>query len=303
MTLENKLILITGGARDIGRAISKNLAKNGANLAINFYGSLDEANSLENELKEDNIDALFLQGDMTSEVDVKNFIDQATTKFGTNIHGLVNVSGGLVERRTIDQMDLDFLNKVMHLNLNSSFLTIKYSLPFMSDGSSIVNFASQAGRDGGGPGASAYASSKGAVMTFTRSMAKELGPKGIRVNALCPGMISTTFHDNFTKSEVRSNVANATPLKREGTSDEIALIVKFLLSNDASFLTGVTEPIEYSFIFLAPVLYGIHAVLTGVSLAVSYWLHIRLGFSFSAGAIDYVLFFKLSQNPLLGFLP
>lgn len=239
MTLENKLILITGGARDIGRAISKNLAKNGANLAINFYGSLDEANSLENELKEDNIDALFLQGNMTSEVDVKNFIDQATTKFGTNIHGLVNVSGGLVERRTIDQMDLDFLNKVMHLNLNSSFLTIKHSLPFMSEGSSIVNFASQAGRDGGGPGASAYASSKGAVMTFTRSMAKELGPKGIRVNALCPGMISTTFHDNFTKSEVRSNVANATPLKREGTSDEIASIVKFLLSNDASFLTGV----------------------------------------------------------------
>ena len=176
---------------------------------------------------------------MTSEVDVKNFIDQATRKFGTNIHGLVNVSGGLVERRTIDQMDLDFLNKVMNLNLNSSFLTIKHSLPFMSDGSSIVNFASQAGRDGGGPGASAYASSKGAVMTFTRSMAKELGPKGIRVNALCPGMISTTFHDNFTKSEVRSNVANATPLKREGTSDEIASIVKFLLSNDASFLTGV----------------------------------------------------------------
>ena len=239
MTLQNKLILITGGARDIGRAITKNLAKNGANLAINFYGSIDEANSLENELKEDNIDALFLQGDMTSEVDVKNFIDQATRKFGTNIHGLVNVSGGLVERRTIDQMDLDFLNKVMNLNLNSSFLTIKHSLPFMSDGSSIVNFASQAGRDGGGPGASAYASSKGAVMTFTRSMAKELGPKGIRVNALCPGMISTTFHDNFTKSEVRSNVANATPLKREGTSDEIASIVKFLLSNDASFLTGV----------------------------------------------------------------
>lgn len=239
MTLENKLILITGGARDIGKAITKNLAKNGANLAINFYGSLNEANLLENELKEDNIDALFLQGDMTSEIDVKNFIDQATTKFGTEIHGLVNVSGGLVERRTIDQMDLDFLNKVMHLNLNSSFLTIKHSLPFMSEGSSIVNFASQAGRDGGGPGASAYASSKGAVMTFTRSMAKELGPKGIRVNALCPGMISTTFHDNFTKTEIRSNVANATPLKREGTSDEMASIVKFLLSNDASFLTGV----------------------------------------------------------------
>ena len=109
----------------------------------------------------------------------------------------------------------------------------------MGDSGAIVNLASQAGRDGGGPGASAYACSKGAVMTFTRAMAKELGPRGIRVNALCPGMISTTFHDTFTKDEVRKNVANGTPLKREGSPSEIATIVSFLASSEASFLTGV----------------------------------------------------------------
>ena len=238
MTLENKLILITGGARDIGRAISKNLAKNGANLAINFYGSLDEANSLENELKEDNIDALFLQGDMTSEVDVKNFIDQATTKFGTNIHGLVNVSGGLVERRTIDQMDLDFLNKVMNLNFNSSFLTIKYSLPFMSDGSSIVNFASQAGRDGGGPGASAYASSKGAVMTFTRSMAKELGPKGININCVCPSQTLTPMLERSMTKKQLEELSSNIPLRRVATVDEIVDPILFLCSEGASYIHG-----------------------------------------------------------------
>jgi len=91
-------------------------------------------------------------------------------------------------------------------------------------------FASQAGRDGGGPGASAYASAKGAVMTFTRAMAKELGPSNIRVNALCPGMISTAFHDTFTKDAVRANVSNATALKREGSAKEVAETVAYLAS-------------------------------------------------------------------------
>jgi len=119
----------------------------------------------------------------------------------------------------------------------------------MQDGASIVNFASQAGRDGGGPGASAYATSKGAVVTFTRSMAKELGPKGIRVNSLCPGMISTTFHDTFTKDEARSNVAGSTPLRREGRSEEVADTVAYLLSEEASFITGVNLDINGGLLF------------------------------------------------------
>ena len=112
-----------------------------------------------------------------------------------------------------------------------------------------MNFASQAGRDGGGPGASAYATSKGAVMTFTRGMAKELGPQGIRVNSLCPGMIATTFHDTFTKDAVRENVANATPVRRQGNAEEVAATVANLLSEDSNFITGANIDINGGMFF------------------------------------------------------
>jgi 3-oxoacyl-[acyl-carrier protein] reductase len=108
----------------------------------------------------------------------------------------------------------------------------------------VVNFASQAGRDGGGPGASAYATGKGAVATFTRSMAKEFGPKGIRVNAVNPGMIATAFHDTFTKPEVRVNVANGTPLRREGQAKEVADLVCYLGCDESSFITGANIDIN-----------------------------------------------------------
>src|SRR5690606_32953925 len=130
-------------------------------------------------------------------------VEEARKAFGDEIHILVNVAGGLVARKTIEEMEEDFFDFVMRLNLNSTFLMTKAVVPYMKCNASIVNFASLAGRDGGGPGASAYATAKGAVMTFTRSMAKELGPKGIRVNSLCPGVISTTFHDTFSQAEVR----------------------------------------------------------------------------------------------------
>ena len=96
----------------------------------------------------------------------------------------------------------------------------------------------------GGPGASAYATAKGAVMTFTRAMAKELGPSGIRVNSLCPEMISTAFHDTFTKDAVREFVANATNLKREGSAAEVADTVAYLASSESSYLTGVNLDIN-----------------------------------------------------------
>jgi 3-oxoacyl-[acyl-carrier protein] reductase len=127
----------------------------------------------------------------------------------------------------------------MRLNLTSVFLTTKAAVPHMAAGSAIVNLSSQAGKDGGGPGATAYATAKGAIMTFTKAMAKELGPNGIRVNALCPGMIGTTFHDTFSKDEVRARVAAGTPLRREGRAPEIADAVAYLASDESSFLTGV----------------------------------------------------------------
>lgn len=249
MKLENKVIIITGGVRDIGRAVSKELALQGAKLAINYFGSEDQAQSLRDEFAADGTQAIIVKGDMTKQADVESLVAQATEAYGQKMDGLVNIAGGLVERKTLEEMDEDFFDLVMKLNLNSTFLTIKEVAPLMNVGAAIVNFASQAGRDGGGAGASAYATSKGAVMTFTRAMAKELGPKGIRVNALCGGMISTTFHDTFTKDEVRQSVANGTPLKREGAPEEVATTVSYLLSNEASFLNGVNLDINGGLLF------------------------------------------------------
>lgn len=120
----------------------------------------------------------------------------------------------------------------------------KATIPFMGSGASIINLSSLAGRDGGGPGASAYATAKGGVMTYTRALAKELGPKNIRVNAVLPGMIATAFHDTFTKPEVRTNVANSTLLKREGKATEVADLVVYLASDQSSYVTGTNIDIN-----------------------------------------------------------
>jgi 3-oxoacyl-[acyl-carrier protein] reductase len=150
----------------------------------------------------------------------------------------------MVARKGLAEMDEAFFNQVMQLNVTSTFMMTKAVAPYMQKGSAILNFASQAGRDGGGPGAGAYGTSKGAVMTFTRAMAKELGPKGVRVNSLCPGMIATAFHDTFTKDEVRTAVAAGTPLRRQGNSEEVARTVVNLVSDDSSFVTGANIDIN-----------------------------------------------------------
>jgi 3-oxoacyl-[acyl-carrier protein] reductase len=157
---------------------------------------------------------------------------------------LVNVTGGMVARKLLDDMDEHFWDEVIALNVKSTFLLCKQIVPMMPAGSSIINFSSQAARDGGGFGAIAYATSKGAVSTFTRGLAKELGPKGIRVNAVCPGMIATTFHDIHTKPEVRTAVANATPLRRQGEAKEVADLVAYLASDESCFITGTNIDIN-----------------------------------------------------------
>lgn len=244
MKLQNKVAIVTGGARDIGRAISLKLAAEGAKVVINYMSNEANAESVLSEIKAAGGEAITVKADVTKQADVEALVAKAVEAFGSSVDVLVNVAGGLVARKTLEEMDEDFFNDLLQLNITSTFLMTKAVAPLMPSGSSIVNLASQAGRDGGGPGASAYATSKGAVMTFTRSMAKELGPKGIRVNSLCPGMISTTFHDTFTKDAVRSNVAAGTPLRREGKPEEAADTVAYLASGEASFLTGVNLDIN-----------------------------------------------------------
>ena len=248
MSLNGKTAIVTGGGRDIGRACVLRLAQDGANVAINYHSSGDGAESAVSEIVGAGGKAFALQGDMTNPADVESLIGETRSQFGSKIDIFVHVTGGLVARKKFDEMDISHWNAVMDLNVTSLFHLAKAAIPHMPEGSSIVTFASQAGRDGGGPGAVAYATSKGAVMAMTRGMAKELGPK-IRVNALCPGMIDTDFHNVFTQDEVRRNVANATPVKREGSPEEVANLVSFLASDQSSFMTGTCLDINGGILF------------------------------------------------------
>ena len=235
--LKGKVAIVTGGGRDIGQQIAIKLAANGAAVCINFFGSEEGGQETLDIIKAAGGQAIAVKGDMTNTTEVATLVSECVAAFGDKIHVLVNVVGGLVARKTMEDMDENFWDFVMGLNLKSPFLVSKAVLPYMPSGGSIINFSSQAGRDGGG-GAIAYATSKGGVATFTRGLAKELGPKGIRVNALAPGMISTGFHDTFTKPEIREKVAAGTPLRREGKAEEIADLVTYLASDSASFITG-----------------------------------------------------------------
>lgn len=244
MNFKNKVAVVTGGSRDIGKAISLKLAAAGAKVVVNYFNNEAQGNETVKEITDAGGTAIAVAGDMTKAGDVDKLVAATVDAFGKNIDILVNVVGGLVARKSLAEMDEAFFDKVMKLNVNSTFLTIKAVVPLMTNGGSIVNLSSLAGRDGGGPGATAYATSKGAIMTFTRGLAKELGPQGIRVNCVCPGMISTTFHDEFTKPEVRKNVAAGTPLRREGQATEVADLVAYLASSESSFLTGTSVDIN-----------------------------------------------------------
>ncbi|MGB5470559.1 MAG: glucose 1-dehydrogenase [Woeseiaceae bacterium] len=249
MSLENKIAIVAGGARDIGRAVSVSLAAQGAKVVVNYCNNASDGEATVAAIKNAGGEAIAVRGDMTKQADVENLVAEARKAFGDTIDVLVNVVGGLVARKTLSEMDVEWFESVMRLNVSSAFLTCQAVVPHMTSGASIVNFASQAGRDGGGPGASAYATSKGAVMTFTRGLAKELGPSNIRVNCVCPGMISTTFHDTFTKDQVRANVAAGTPLRREGQASEVADLVTYLASPASSFITGASVDVNGGLLF------------------------------------------------------
>jgi len=241
--LRGKVALVSGGARDIGRCTSIRLAQCGARVAFS-YRNPAFAEETVRLIQNNGGEALAVRCDVMKASDIEALVAKVREALGDRIDILVNVAGGLVGRKSVSEMDESFWDTVIDLNLKSTFLLTKAVLSYMPDGASIINFASQAGRDGGGPGSVAYATAKGGLMTFTRGLAKELGPRKIRVNAVCPGMINTTFHNTFTKPEVRQKVASATPLGREGDACEIANLVVYLASSESSFVNGTNIDIN-----------------------------------------------------------
>ncbi|MEO0627049.1 MAG: glucose 1-dehydrogenase [Bacteroidota bacterium] len=236
--LSGKVAVVTGGSRDIGRAISVKLAREGCHVVVNYYNSEEGALETVAEIEALGQKAIAVKADVSNLNDIANLKTKTIEAFGNRIDILVNNAGGLFARRTLQELDEAFYNLVMNVNFKGTVFVTRAFEPLMDKGGAIINLSSLAARDGGGGGSSLYSSSKGAVTTFSRAMAKELGPKGIRVNAVCPGLIGTKFHDDFTKDEIRAAVAAKTPLRKEGAAEEVADLVAYLASPEASFITG-----------------------------------------------------------------
>ena len=244
MRFKDKSALVTGGGRDIGRAIAIRLASEGAKVIIAYSQSDDAAHATMEEIKSTGGKVSLFKADLINAGEVKKLKEFVVGLVGEKLDVLINNAGGIIARKRLIDQDENFYDAVMNLNFKSLFLVTHAFTSLMGGKGSIVNISSLAARDGGGFGASLYAASKGAITTYTRSLAKELGPSGIRVNAVCPGLIATTFHDKFTANDVREKVVLATPLRREGTSEDVANLVAFLASEEASFITGVNYDIN-----------------------------------------------------------
>ncbi len=246
MKLAGQTAIITGAGRDIGLAAACRLAAEGARVALNYYSSGAGADAAVAEINAAGGQAFALQGDLTKEADVDALVAKTMAEFGS-IDVLVNNAGGLIARVKIAEMSNKHWNAVMDLNLTSTFMLTRACLAHMKTGT-IVNLASQAGRDGGGGGAVAYATSKGAVMTLTRGLAKELGPD-IRVNALCPGMIDTDFHNIHTPDAARRGLEATAPARRQGTPEDTANLILYLASAESGFVTGTNIDINGGMLF------------------------------------------------------
>jgi 3-oxoacyl-[acyl-carrier protein] reductase len=240
--LKETVAIVTGGARDIGRAIALSLAECGASVVVNYNSSEEQAHAVVREITARRGRAIAVRADVTREADVARLVEETRTAFGDRVDILVNNAGGLLARKKLEEMDGAFWDDVLALNLKSVFLVTRAVSPLLAEGGAIVNLSSLAARDGGGGGALAYSAAKGAVLTLTRGLSKELAPRRIRVNCVSPGMIDTTFHDTFTKPEVRHAVASRTSVGREGSAQDVANAVVFLASDAAAYITG--ESIE-----------------------------------------------------------
>lgn len=240
--LTGKNALVTGGGTGIGRATAIEFARLGARVVINYNRSGEAAAEVVKEIKSLGSDAVALQADVTDEEQVARLVGQAASFGGGRLDILLNNAGTLVQRCEIEKMDISLWNSIMDVNITSTFLVSKHVIPVMKKLNSgrIINLASQAAHDGGGPGAIPYAASKAAIQAFTKGLAKELAPYSILVNCLSPGLITTRFHDQYNTPENRARVCEKIPLKREGLPEEVAGAAVFLATGYGSYITGET---------------------------------------------------------------
>ena len=238
MSLTGKVALITGASSGIGQATAIELARDGADIAVNYFHSEEGAKATAEEIKKTGQNCILVQADVTREKAVNEMVKKVIDHFG-HIDILVANSGGIIERAKVDETSNPLWQAMMDLNLNSVFMTCRAVIPHIikQPSGSIITVSSIAANNGGGPGAVAYATSKSAIEGFTRGLAKELMEDGIRVNAISPGVIKTGFFKN-TPPEVVNKFEESIPMKRMGRPEDVAHLIHFLVSEQANYITG-----------------------------------------------------------------
>ena len=244
--LKTKRALVTGGGQGLGHAIVEHLLAAGADVAIHYFSSEAGARELKATAAKLGRRAEMFRADLTQEAGANALIAEASGFLG-GLDILVNNTGDLVQRRVIGDVDLEFWRRVMDVNMTSMMLVTRAATPWLvkAGQASIVNLSSLAGRKGGHPGSLVYSTAKGAVLTWTRALATELAPRGVRVNCVAPGFIlGTRFHNTHNTEDSAKKTVEGIPLGRAGTPDDVARTVVYLASEYDGFITGATLDIN-----------------------------------------------------------
>lgn len=233
---ERRVVLVTGGSRGIGKAIARKFAKEGYNLVINYVSDKTNIEELKQEFESFGIQTLFVKTDVTNSEDCENMVKQAIDTFG-KIDVLVN-NAGITKDMLLMRMKKEDFEQVIDTNLVGTFNVTKNVVPYMMKARSgrIINISSVVGISGNA-GQTNYSASKAGIIGFTKSLAKEIASRNILVNAVAPGFIETNMTD-VLKDDVKQEIAKNIPLKRMGTTQDVANVVKFLASDDSSYITG-----------------------------------------------------------------
>jgi 3-oxoacyl-[acyl-carrier protein] reductase len=241
MLLKDQVALVTGASSGIGRATAEAMARQGARVGVNYCKNQVGAEQAAETIRKAGSEALVIRADVTRNADVIAMVEAVRKEWG-RIDILVNNAGDLLARRTLADMSEEYWDQIMALNLKSAFLCVRAVWEGMAARKTgcIINVSSIAARNGGGPGAAAYAAAKGALLTYTKSLAKELAPHGIRVNGIAPGVIATPYHERYSPGEVFQRFVASIPLGRAGTAEEIADVIVFLASPATRYIIGET---------------------------------------------------------------